>query len=344
MRNRTVMIPPDSLSSAFMRRANRAKEASEKSCRAPSQISRNKAAPKVWLQRQDILHLSAPRADEHFFVLFSKSADGRVSRGQSSCNKERKDNHGNPNPLMLLLVLALGCNPSTAATASPSVPHVKPSYSFGRTFLGLDKCNACIGTSICKKFFKEEIRSTVPEQAVAEVHRAECWISPSPAWIPVPKCSVDLQSAQHVHLADGLLWVCSSQGRLALQLAPAPTCCSPFTAHLCRAFRDILPGTKLLPFGYSHLASGEAGAMQVPSALPKIAELPLAVGLQLHSALAVGQGCYVSQGRRALLALLQGTAGTGCTPGVQECRATNMPLAKKLRTEGVVTAQLDDES
>ncbi|KFW63572.1 Deleted in autism-related protein 1, partial [Pygoscelis adeliae] len=60
--------------------------------------------------------------------------------------------------LMLLLVLALSCNPSTAATASPSAPHIKPSYSFGRTFLGLDKCNACIGTSICKKFFKEEIR------------------------------------------------------------------------------------------------------------------------------------------------------------------------------------------
>ncbi|KAK1195598.1 DIK2B kinase, partial [Pygoscelis papua] len=59
--------------------------------------------------------------------------------------------------LMLLLVLALSCNPSTAATASPSAPHIKPSYSFGRTFLGLDKCNACIGTSICKKFFKEEI-------------------------------------------------------------------------------------------------------------------------------------------------------------------------------------------
>ncbi|NXM91959.1 DIA1R protein, partial [Oenanthe oenanthe] len=61
-------------------------------------------------------------------------------------------------PLMLLLVLALGCDPSSAATASPPVPHVKPSYTFGRTFLGLDKCNACIGTSICKKFFKEEIR------------------------------------------------------------------------------------------------------------------------------------------------------------------------------------------
>uniref|UniRef100_A0A8C9L8R8 Divergent protein kinase domain 2B n=1 Tax=Pavo cristatus TaxID=9049 RepID=A0A8C9L8R8_PAVCR len=61
--------------------------------------------------------------------------------------------------LMLLLVLAWSSNPSAAATASPSAPHVRPSYSFGRTFLGLDKCNACIGTSICKKFFKEEIRS-----------------------------------------------------------------------------------------------------------------------------------------------------------------------------------------
>ncbi|KFV83715.1 Deleted in autism-related protein 1, partial [Struthio camelus australis] len=61
--------------------------------------------------------------------------------------------------LMLLLVLAVSCNPSLEATASPSAPHVKPSYSFGRTFLGLDKCNACIGTSICKKFFKEEIRA-----------------------------------------------------------------------------------------------------------------------------------------------------------------------------------------
>ncbi|NWV00309.1 DIA1R protein, partial [Upupa epops] len=61
-------------------------------------------------------------------------------------------------PRMLLLVLALSCDPSTAATASPSAPHAKPIYTFGRTFLGLDKCSACIGTSMCKKFFKEEIR------------------------------------------------------------------------------------------------------------------------------------------------------------------------------------------
>lgn len=39
------------------------------------------------------------------------------------------------------------------------MPQHRTSYNSGRTFLGLDKCNACIGTSICKKFFKEEIRS-----------------------------------------------------------------------------------------------------------------------------------------------------------------------------------------
>ncbi|XP_038238710.1 divergent protein kinase domain 2B isoform X1 [Dermochelys coriacea] len=61
--------------------------------------------------------------------------------------------------LILLQFLTLSWSPFLEATVFPSsVPHVKPSYSFGRTFLGLDKCNACIGTSICKKFFKEEIR------------------------------------------------------------------------------------------------------------------------------------------------------------------------------------------
>ncbi|KAM8977137.1 divergent protein kinase domain 2B [Pelodytes ibericus] len=35
---------------------------------------------------------------------------------------------------------------------------LKTSYNFGKSFLGLDKCNACVGTSACKKFFKEEIR------------------------------------------------------------------------------------------------------------------------------------------------------------------------------------------
>ncbi|XP_036990933.2 divergent protein kinase domain 2B [Artibeus jamaicensis] len=62
-------------------------------------------------------------------------------------------------PALLLWVSVLSCSLSSPAPPSPSlVPQVRTSYNFGRTFLGLDKCNACIGTSICKKFFKEEIR------------------------------------------------------------------------------------------------------------------------------------------------------------------------------------------
>ncbi|XP_063160469.1 divergent protein kinase domain 2B [Candoia aspera] len=61
--------------------------------------------------------------------------------------------------LLSLLGFTLNFSLFLEATVSPSSgPRVKSSYAFGRTFLGLDKCNACIGTSICKKFFKEEIR------------------------------------------------------------------------------------------------------------------------------------------------------------------------------------------
>ncbi|XP_030643084.1 divergent protein kinase domain 2B [Chanos chanos] len=42
--------------------------------------------------------------------------------------------------------------------SSPSLAPQEKTYKFGRGFLGLDKCNACVGTSICKKFSKEEIR------------------------------------------------------------------------------------------------------------------------------------------------------------------------------------------
>ncbi|XP_036763365.2 divergent protein kinase domain 2B isoform X2 [Manis pentadactyla] len=62
-------------------------------------------------------------------------------------------------PALLLWVSTLSCSVSSLASPSSSlVPQLRTSYNSGRTFLGLDKCNACIGTSICKKFFKEEIR------------------------------------------------------------------------------------------------------------------------------------------------------------------------------------------
>ncbi|KAG1970337.1 divergent protein kinase domain 2B-like isoform X2 [Pimephales promelas] len=52
----------------------------------------------------------------------------------------------------LYLILALG-------SPKPSPAPREKSHDFRRILLGLDKCNACIGTSICKKFFKDEIRS-----------------------------------------------------------------------------------------------------------------------------------------------------------------------------------------
>uniref|UniRef100_A0A8C1ZGI7 Divergent protein kinase domain 2B n=1 Tax=Cyprinus carpio TaxID=7962 RepID=A0A8C1ZGI7_CYPCA len=51
----------------------------------------------------------------------------------------------------LYLILALG-------TPDPSPAPQEKLHDFRRIFLGLDKCNACTGTSICKKFFKDEIR------------------------------------------------------------------------------------------------------------------------------------------------------------------------------------------
>ncbi|XP_067896775.1 divergent protein kinase domain 2B isoform X3 [Heterodontus francisci] len=58
--------------------------------------------------------------------------------------------------LMSLAPLAVSLN--TRAKTIANVTRLKPVYNFGRSFLGLDKCNACIGTSLCRKFFKEEIR------------------------------------------------------------------------------------------------------------------------------------------------------------------------------------------
>ncbi|XP_069060289.1 divergent protein kinase domain 2B isoform X2 [Pleurodeles waltl] len=60
--------------------------------------------------------------------------------------------------LFPLQIWLLACKPFSDASDPPPEPRIKSSYSFGKTFLGLDKCNACIGTSMCKKFFKDEIR------------------------------------------------------------------------------------------------------------------------------------------------------------------------------------------
>ncbi|GAA6108241.1 divergent protein kinase domain 2B isoform X1 [Tachysurus ichikawai] len=42
--------------------------------------------------------------------------------------------------------------------STPSTVLSQDINSFSRGFLGLDKCNACVGTSICKKLYKKQIR------------------------------------------------------------------------------------------------------------------------------------------------------------------------------------------
>nr|DBA34057.1 TPA: hypothetical protein GDO54_001661 [Pyxicephalus adspersus] len=76
---------------------------------------------------------------------------------------------------------------NVAATNS-SISKLKSSYNFGKSFLGLDKCNVCVGTSACKKFFKEEIRF-------------ENWLAPHLRLPPA-----DLQSFAGNHSDDGDSW------------------------------------------------------------------------------------------------------------------------------------------
>ncbi|XP_062390281.1 divergent protein kinase domain 2B [Sardina pilchardus] len=56
------------------------------------------------------------------------------------------------------LALVASAAATVAVTPYPPGTRQEKAYSFGRSFLGLDKCNACVGTSICKKLFKEDIR------------------------------------------------------------------------------------------------------------------------------------------------------------------------------------------
>ncbi|KAL6484962.1 hypothetical protein MHYP_G00070070 [Metynnis hypsauchen] len=56
------------------------------------------------------------------------------------------------------LIVWFLCFALPLVASNPSLEPEAKSYSFRRHFLGLDKCNACVGTSICKKFLKEQIR------------------------------------------------------------------------------------------------------------------------------------------------------------------------------------------
>ncbi|KAI4891292.1 hypothetical protein NFI96_023586 [Prochilodus magdalenae] len=98
---------------------------------------------------------------------------------------------------------------------SSLAPEALQSYSLGRRFLGLDKCNACVGTSICKKFLKEQIRferwlsSQLDSHTDNRTFYEGNYTDDSESWRPVV---LSLLVSPHLHeLADKS--ICRSAGK-----------------------------------------------------------------------------------------------------------------------------------
>ncbi|XP_063070083.1 divergent protein kinase domain 2B [Engraulis encrasicolus] len=111
-------------------------------------------------------------------------------------------------------------SPITVAVAvvtppSPSSARQEKAYGFGRSFLGLDKCNACVGTSICKKLFKEDIRFDRWLTSRLELPKAsrQCYLGnltdDSETWRPVVLSR--LLTPERHQVSDQS--ICSSAGR-----------------------------------------------------------------------------------------------------------------------------------
>ncbi|XP_066543042.1 divergent protein kinase domain 2B [Hoplias malabaricus] len=103
--------------------------------------------------------------------------------------------------------------PLVASNPSPAPQNI--SSNSGRHFLGLDKCNACVGTSICKKFFKEQIRferwmsSQLDMSSVNRTSYEGNYTDDSESWRPVV---LSLLVSPHLHkLADNS--ICRSAGK-----------------------------------------------------------------------------------------------------------------------------------
>ncbi|XP_056321539.1 divergent protein kinase domain 2B [Danio aesculapii] len=101
------------------------------------------------------------------------------------------------------------------SSADPSPAPQDKSHDFRKIFLGLDKCNACIGTSICKKFFKDEIRferrlTAQSNLCSADVHSYEGNYTDSTAgWRPV---LVSRLMSPHLHQTSDNS-ICTSAGK-----------------------------------------------------------------------------------------------------------------------------------
>ncbi|KAJ8247023.1 hypothetical protein GJAV_G00257890 [Gymnothorax javanicus] len=131
------------------------------------------------------------------------------------------------------------------SSPSPITPH--KAYAFGRSFLGLDKCNACVGTSICKKFFKDEIRFESwlsPQLTLPPVYRRwylANYTDDSENWRPVVLSRLIPQTLHE----ESDLSICSSAGR-------GPSCSIEAVMRATPRFQDWAGSQLLLP----HMVQG----------------------------------------------------------------------------------------
>ncbi|XP_071993854.1 divergent protein kinase domain 2B [Engystomops pustulosus] len=126
-----------------------------------------------------------------------------------------------------LVVIVMMTKENMEATNS-SASKLKSSYAFGKNFLGLNKCNACVGTSACKKFFKEEIRF-------------QNWLAPH-LKLPLP----DVQTYSGNYSDDGESWRPVEISRLASKRQHDLTdqwICSNFTKRKTCSIEGILRKT-----------------------------------------------------------------------------------------------------
>ncbi|XP_012693018.1 divergent protein kinase domain 2B [Clupea harengus] len=128
------------------------------------------------------------------------------------------------------------------ASAYPPPTRQEKAYSFGRSFLGLDRCNACVGTSICKKLFKEDIRFDRWLSSHLELPKASRQsyqgnlTDDSETWRPVVLSR--LLSAQRHQLSDRS--ICSSARR-------PPTCSIEVALRATPRFQSWARSHLLLP-------------------------------------------------------------------------------------------------
>ncbi|XP_009303084.1 divergent protein kinase domain 2B isoform X3 [Danio rerio] len=168
-------------------------------------------------------------------------------------------------------------------TADPSPAPQDKSHDFRKIFLGLDKCNACIGTSICKKFFKDEIRferrlTAQSNLSSADVRSYEGNYTDSTAgWRPVV---VSRLMSPHLHqLSDNSICTSAGKGKsCSIEGVLRATSRFQTWVHsnlLLPSMVKMFPGTEGWPFLRYHGSCGRLMVWAASRALRTLFSSPL---------------------------------------------------------------------